>query len=290
MSRGFDHIVHAVRDLDTAADFYGRLGFVVGARNRHPWGTHNRIVQLPGFFIEILTLAEPEKLGEDGFSRLFGGFNRRFLESGEGFSLLLLESSDAQADARSFAAAAIASSPAMRFEREGTRADGSPVKVAFSLAFAQDRLAPGIGFAVCQQHHPENFWNAALQRHPNGVVGVGGAVLVAENPTDHHIFVEALSGVRELHSSSAGICVATPRGDIQVLSPVAFEDYFGIAAPDIGGGARLAALRLTAADLEKVEACLAPAGIAAQRHLGRVIVAPDKAFGAALIFESAPRP
>ncbi|MGP8122859.1 MAG: VOC family protein, partial [Xanthobacteraceae bacterium] len=44
MSRGLDHIVHAVRGLDAAAEFYRRAGFVVGARNRHPWGTHNHIV------------------------------------------------------------------------------------------------------------------------------------------------------------------------------------------------------------------------------------------------------
>ncbi len=30
MARGLDHIVHAVRDLDAAADFYRRLGFIVG--------------------------------------------------------------------------------------------------------------------------------------------------------------------------------------------------------------------------------------------------------------------
>ena len=51
MARGLDHIVHAVRDLDAAAALYQRLGFQVGARNAHPWGTHNHIVQMPGFFI-----------------------------------------------------------------------------------------------------------------------------------------------------------------------------------------------------------------------------------------------
>ena len=65
MARGLDHIVHAVRDLNAAADLYRRLGFTVGARNKHPWGTYNHIVQLPGFFIELLTLGEPEKLGSD---------------------------------------------------------------------------------------------------------------------------------------------------------------------------------------------------------------------------------
>ena len=60
MARGLDHIVHAVRDLDAAAGLYRRLGFQVGSRNRHPraWGTQNHIVQLPGTFIELLTVAD----------------------------------------------------------------------------------------------------------------------------------------------------------------------------------------------------------------------------------------
>ena len=36
MARGLDHLVHVVRDLDAAGAFYQRLGFTVGARNRHP--------------------------------------------------------------------------------------------------------------------------------------------------------------------------------------------------------------------------------------------------------------
>jgi catechol 2,3-dioxygenase-like lactoylglutathione lyase family enzyme len=61
MPNGLDHIVHAVRDLDAAAAFYASAGFIVGARNRHPWGTHNRIVQLKNCYIELLAVAEPER-------------------------------------------------------------------------------------------------------------------------------------------------------------------------------------------------------------------------------------
>ena len=84
MPRGLDHIVHAVRDLDVAADFYRRAGFTVGARNRHSWGTHNHLVQLPGFFMELLTVAEPEKLKGEGFAAFFGVFNREFLAHHQG--------------------------------------------------------------------------------------------------------------------------------------------------------------------------------------------------------------
>src|SRR5690348_1036761 len=159
MARGLDHIVHAVRDLDAAAEFYRRLGFTVGARNRHPWGTHNHVVQLRGFFIELLTFAEPEKLGSDGFSRLFAAYNRDFAAKHDGLSMLILESANAVSDAAAFAATGIAASSAMHFEREGKRPDGTPVKVGFSLAFAEAADAPDIHFATCQQHYPENFWN-----------------------------------------------------------------------------------------------------------------------------------
>jgi catechol 2,3-dioxygenase-like lactoylglutathione lyase family enzyme len=33
MPHGLDHIVHAVHDLDAAAEFYASAGFTVGARN-----------------------------------------------------------------------------------------------------------------------------------------------------------------------------------------------------------------------------------------------------------------
>jgi catechol 2,3-dioxygenase-like lactoylglutathione lyase family enzyme len=82
MPHGLDHIVRAVRDLDAAAKFYARAGFAVGARNRHAWGTHNRIVQLKiglspdvdgegmtlnGLRFEVADIAQTEALlGQNG--------------------------------------------------------------------------------------------------------------------------------------------------------------------------------------------------------------------------------
>jgi hypothetical protein len=175
----------------------------------------------------------------------------------------------------------------LRFEREGKRPDGSPVKVAFSLAFARDALAPAHHFAVCQQHYPENFWNPDYQQHANGVTGVAGAVMVADNPSDHHIFLSAFAGERELLSSSAGITVTTSRGEIQVVTPAAFSDLFGIAAPDVSEGGRLAALRLKSPDMNATQARLSSGVFSPIRHMGRLIVPPDQALGAALVFETA---
>jgi catechol 2,3-dioxygenase-like lactoylglutathione lyase family enzyme len=287
MARGLDHIVHAVRDLDAAADVYGRLGFTVGARNRHPCGTHNRLVQLSGFFIELLTLAEPDKLGSDGFSQNFGRYNQDFLARHEGLSLVILETRDAASTAAEFAAAGILASDVVRLAREGRRPDGSAVQLAFSLAFARDAAAPGLMFAACQHHFPENFWNPAFQVHANKACGIGGAVMVADNPADHHIFLSAFVGERDLAATSSGIVVSTPRGDIAVMAADAFAPHYGVAAPDVSGGPRLAAIRIEVADMAATVRHLQASGVPAEMRMGRIVVPPSAAMGATLVFELA---
>jgi glyoxalase-like protein len=288
MPHGLDHIVHAVHDLDAAAEIYRRAGFTVGARNRHPWGTHNRIVQLKNCYIEILEVAELGKIvphGARSFS--FGAFNRDFLAKREGFSMLILNSSNAARDARSFETSGIGNSEVFDFAREGARPDGTPVKLAFSLAFAADRASPNLRFAVCQHHFPQNFWDPAFQTHANGAGAVPGVVMVADNPTDHHIFLRAFTGLSDLHSTSIGVRARTENGDIEIMEPVSFCDEFGVL-PDVDAeGMTLNALRFEVADLMQAEALHRQSGLASRRHVGRLVVPPDVARGATLIFEVA---
>ncbi len=265
MTHGLDHIVHAVRDLDAAAVFYARAGFTVGARNRHPWGTHNRIVQLKNCYVEILEVAEPEKIVPHG-ARLFsfGASHRDFLKDRQGLDMILLNSSEAHADNASFKAAGIGDFEVFDFAREGVRPDGAPVRVAFSLAFARDPASPDLAFAVCQHHFPENFWNPAFQTH-----------------------VKAFTGVNDLHSSSIGVRARTENGDIEIMEQVAFRDQFGVLPALEGEGMTLNALRFKVADIAQTESLHRKNGIASQTHVGRLVVPPDTAFGATLIFETA---
>src|SRR5262249_22380843 len=183
MPRGIDHVVHAVRDLEAAAELYRRLGFTVGARNQHSWGTHNRIVQLDNFYVELLEVAEAKKIpphgnvvnGPRSFS--FGAFNRDFVTRLQGLSMLALESHDAAADNAAFRAAGIGGYETFYFEREGRSAEGAAVKVAFSLVFAVDPDSPDIGFFACQEHHPKDaFWNPAFQNHANTAASIAAVV------------------------------------------------------------------------------------------------------------------
>ena len=284
MSRGLDHIVHAVHDLEAAGAFYRRLGFTVGARNRHPWGTHNYVVQFPGFFIELLTVAEPEKIvasAPRSFS--FGAFTQHFLARQEGFAMLLMESADARKDAQAFKFSGVGDYDVFDFAREGSKPDGSAVKVAFSLAFATAPDADA-GFFVCQQHHPENFWNPAFQDHANFVSGVAGVMLVAQSPHDYCGFLTAFAGVDALQDEAGGISAVTTRGMIQVMPPARFRDVTGIEPPKTDAGARIAALRLRARNIGALPALLADAGVAAKRCAGGLIIDARDAMGATIIF------
>jgi len=286
MPRGLDHIVHAVRDLDAAAAFYASAGFTVGARNRHPWGTHNRIVQFPGFFIELITVGEPGLIPmppQGSFS--FGGFTRDFLARGEGLSMLVLEGKGAAGDVAAFHQAGIGHLDQFDFERDAKRPDGSTVKVGFSLAFATDPKAPDIGYFTCQQHYPENFWNPAFQIHSNGVAGIAGVTMVADRPADHAAFFRAFCGVSDVTSNPNGIAVRTPRGEIGVMDSTAYRRQFAVKPPNLADGARLAAIRLSLRNKAALISALGKGGIAPVEHLGNVIIPSDIGHGATLIFE-----
>ena len=287
MPHGLDHIVHAVRDLDAAAEFYTRAGFIVGARNRHPWGTHNRIVQLKNCYVEILEVAEPEKIvphGPRSFS--FGAFNRDFLARREGLSMLLLNSRDAIADARAFEASGIGAFDVFEFAREGKRPDGTTVKLAFSLAFAAEPHSPDVRFAVCQHHYPENFWNPAFQTHVNGAQSVPGVVMLANAPASHRDFLKAYTGAAEVSSRGAGATAHTENGDIEILTPSSAHELLGVPVEAHGDGITLNAMRFAVPDLAQTQALHRQNGLATRRHGERLILPPTEAFGATLIFET----
>jgi catechol 2,3-dioxygenase-like lactoylglutathione lyase family enzyme len=287
VARGIDHIAHAVRDLDAAAEFYRRAGFIVSARNRHPpvWGTQNHLVQLPGCYIELLSLGDMSATAPHGpryFS--FGAFARDFLAKGQGLAMLALQGRGA-ADAAEFRDGDLGDFDLFEFAREGKRPDGTPVKLAFSLAFARDPKSPEAAFFTCLHHHPENFWNPDFQAHPNGASALAGVVLVADNPSDHHIFLSGFTGERDLQATSTSIAIKTPCEEIQVMTPSSFRDHFGTAPPAAQTGARLAAVRFAVRDLDAARALFNRDNLPVHERTGRLIVGPDTALGATLAFE-----
>jgi hypothetical protein len=279
-SRGIDHLVLASRDLDAVVDAYRRLGFQVGARNRHAWGTENHIVQFEGAFLELISLgADFSPLAPDAPAAPFASFIDAYLRHREGLAMLVLQSSDALADQAAYDKAGLGFAPPLHFERRGKRPDGSDVHVAFSLAFARSPRIADAGFFVCQQHYPENFWNPAFQVHANTARRVLGVVLVAEAPNDHAPFLSAFA-TGEPRASAGGIIIPAGAGEIEIVTPMAFRERFGAELGD--GGPRFGASRIGVADLTAAEALWKGRGIPYIRHGGQFTTSVG---GCAIAFE-----
>lgn len=282
--RGLNHLVIGVRDLDAAGAFYERLGFTVGARNRHPWGTENRIVQFPGSFLELITIGDAAAIPAPAPRQFsFGQFVREALERGEGLSMLVLESRDAKADAAAFHGAGIGDFEPFFFERQAKRPDGSTVRVAFSLAFAADPLAPECGFFVCQQHEPQNFWNPAFQQHANGASALSAAILVTDDPGKHRTFLSAFAGFPDVLEGNADYVLTLPRGRIDVLDTEAAQAIYH-AEPDTTP-ARFLGFCVTVPDLDALAERLEAAEISFGRGEERIVVPAEAAMGCVIAFE-----
>jgi hypothetical protein len=289
--RGIDHVVAATRDLGLAADAWSRAGFRLTPTARHPWGTENRLVQLAGSFVEILGIGDGAAIPEPTATAFsFGAYNRDFLAGhGDGLSMLVLESKDAEADRAAFAAAGLRTYEPFGFERIAVSPEGEERKVGFDLTFTGFPGAtgePDMAFFTCRQRFPENFWRPEYQDHPNTAQALAAVVLVAPDPSDFHEGLSAFAGVREFHASSYGLEIPTPRGTIEVLTPAAYRWRHGAEAlAEDPQTLVFKGLRFTVADLGRAAEQVIAGGFTVTDHAGGFVVAD--LGGASLAFEPA---
>lgn len=287
--KGIDHLVHAVADLEAARATYGRLGFTLTPPADHPWGTRNSLAQLDGNFIELLEVVDPGSMEEASFDAFsFGAFNRDFLVRGEGLSMLVLDSEDAEADRAAFLARGLRVYAPFSFKRQAGQPDGSTATVAFDLTFTTHPSLPDVAFFTCRNRFPGHFWKADYQRHANGARQISGAVLVAPEPAELHEFVEGFTGQRELRATSFGLDCRLARGVFDVMTPAGFTALFGECYP-LGKleSPRLVAMRLAVNDLDGFEASARAAGFSPERRSGAVLIPAAELHGSTLIAEAA---
>jgi catechol 2,3-dioxygenase-like lactoylglutathione lyase family enzyme len=285
MTRRIDHLVVAVHDLDQAASFYQRLGFQVGARNRHPWGTENRIVQLPSSFIELITVGEGAAIAPHRASAFsFGAFVQDYLRDREGLAMLVLDSQDAKADAALFSESGIGSFEPFHFERSGRRPDGSETKVAFTLAFTSAENSPKAGFFVCQQHFPENFWNPEFQRHDNKATQISSVTLAAPSPERLRSFLRAFTGVQPASPDGDDLSFRLGESHIDVLTPDDAAEIYGSVEVELDQPS-FVAFAVRVEDIHRQAQGLDSADIPYQHIGSRLIVPASAAFGVAIAFE-----
>ncbi|HZH52228.1 MAG TPA: VOC family protein [Microvirga sp.] len=286
MQRRIDHLVVAVQDLDEASSLYQRLGFQVGARNRHPWGTENRLVQLQTSFIELISVGEGAEIPPHEEGRFsFGAFVRDYLARRQGLAMLVLGSADAKADAAAFAQKGIGSFEPFFFERRGRRPDGAPTQVAFTLAFARDEAAPQAGFFVSQQHTPENFWNTEFQRHDNKAVDVATVAFVAAEPDRHAAFLTAFTGAEPERVTGRDLSFPLEGARLHVMAADDAAEVYGSVEvePDQPS---FVAYSVRVEDMGRQGRWLDAAEIPYQHIGSRIVVPASAAFGVAIAFEA----
>jgi Glyoxalase-like domain len=286
MAGGLDHLVVVAHDLGRQAELYRRLGFQVGAQNRHDWGTINHIVQFDGCFLELLST-------EDGFERPAPGLPlgqfvdtiADYLDAREGLAMMVLEGHDTAGDHAAFNAAGIGFPETFYFARQGRRPGGEAVEVAFSLAFARDAAIKDAGFFVCEQHAPEMFWNPDFQVHGNSANGIKRIVFASDDPSRHAVFFGAYTG-KQGAEIDGGIRFKLDRSAIEVLTPAACAYEFGAEALPPLDTPRFAAIEFSVEDKAPVITKLEAGGPAFEQRARAIVVPASSAMGVTLAFSA----
>ena len=286
MPRAIDHLVIPARDLAEQADFYRRLGFQVGARNRHPWGTENHIVQFDGAFLELIGLGRGVRRAGGRARRLFvRRLRRRFPAAARGAG----DAGHALATTRrptgdnsrpmSSAISRASISPARRAGPTGARSTSrsrspSPPRPAL----------PEAGFFVCQQRFPENFWSRAAQVHPNGAKGIAGLAIAHESPGEATDFLTRFLGAGAARREGEGFVIEADGARIECAPRAALAERYGGSA--IGAdGPPIALARIAVADIEAARRVLVASRVRYEARGEALVVDCAAAMGAAIVFE-----
>lgn len=276
MARGLQNVIHYVGDLEKAADLYRRAGFTVGPRDELGFSPERRI-QVPGFSLTLMGELDRSKIPPE--VRIIPG-----PEPKQALTGIMLEDFEASA-------AAAVSEPVWTITArlaptaEELRSDPAKMQAAYEKGDPLGGALADIGFSISDPYEWQDVWNANLQDHANSVSAVAGVVIVANDPSDDHAFLSAYTGQRELRATSAGVFAQTRRGEVSIMTPVAFRDRFAISPPDVSAKARLAAVRFAVRDRRALVAALAAGSLPHLRHLDAIVVAPEILMGATLVFE-----
>ena len=285
-SRGIDHVVLSVCDLDSAEGFFTRAGFTLTPRAEHPFGTSNHLAILDGNFLELLGTTAPDKIPPHQTNQFsLPAQHEDLLSRREGLSFLVLFSDDAARDHESFVAGGLPASKPLDFSRLAGQPNGNDETMAFTIVIVADPAMPDAPHFVCQQHTPEFFWHPEYQDHTNGAAMIGEVILVADRPADLAPYYAALVAPNAVHGEGDSLLVETPKGRIVVLnvSDLATR-YGGMAVPVHAPRPYIVGVQFLTADLDAAETCLKAGAIAYVRGDDAIRIGPDEAFGAVIEF------
>jgi hypothetical protein len=277
--KGINHLVLASQDLEAMRSAYQTLGFTVLPRGQLPFGINNTVIQLDGSYLELLTVTGPRDVpGHSPGHFSFGAFNRDYLARHEGFSMLVLDTTDARADIESWRQAGFQVYQPFDFSKTARMPDGENVELSFSLAFVTHPAAPWFRLFACQYSRPEYYAQPRYQNHANAASTVQDVWIVGESAQDLTDFLSKVTGASS-HSKDSDVTVLQTRTGVIVLAhPRAFGAAFGVSAPHPEDGPHLAGFTIGCRTLAH------PAVLDLPKTGARYVLPPSRGFGTAIAF------
>jgi catechol 2,3-dioxygenase-like lactoylglutathione lyase family enzyme len=271
---GIDHVVIAVRDLDSTRDSYRRMGFTVTPRGYHTLGSQNHCVMFGQDYFELLMV--PQRLpGRE--------YYYDFARIGEGLAAVALKTDNARGAFGELTAAALAPSDPVDFSRPVQLAEGAKT-ASFRITQLGLEQTPGGQVFLCQHFTRDVVWRPEYQTHANTATGLAAVAILSADIGATAAAYERLFDVKA-KAISEGLLIETGDTPIAVVS----EPALAKRLPGIWISARhqpcMAALFVRVADRDAAERSLRAGGLEPRRMPdGSVAVGAAEAHGVALVF------
>lgn len=268
-----DHVVVNVRDrLDEAVETYRRLGFTMTPRGYHTLGSMNHLAIFGTDYLELIAAQQGDARRTDILDWPFG------------LNGLVFGTEESTAVYAALDAVGLPVEPPLEFSRPVALPAGPR-----DAKFRTVQLKPGVVEAgrvyFCHHFTRDLVWRDEWRHHANGVTGVIGVTIAAEDPAALGAIFARMFGSDAVQKGAAGCSLAVGLSRVDIVPPTALGTEFGTAAPDGGGRSQfMAALSLRTRSLDSAAAALQAGGVAARREPERIVVSAADAFGVTLEF------
>lgn len=181
-----DHVVLLVKDLDTAAEDFVRLGFTVTPESRHSMGSRNRCIMLADqSYIELLDITE-RRGGDSDFHTL--------MARGNGVAGLAFREAPLAQMRQRLAGTGIPTREIERFSRP-IGICGRTELAEFAVCHIPLDVTKDYKLFFCHHLTPDRLWTAGATTHSNGVEALAGVQLAVSEPKDFSTLLGCVLGV-----------------------------------------------------------------------------------------------
>ena len=274
---GIDHAVVMVKEIDTAAENWKRLGFTLSPRGTHSahMGSGNYTIMFDPDYMELLGVLTSTEHNAPARAYL--------AKHGDGIERVAFTAVDSAAGAEEIRARGYTPIGPTDFERPVTMPDGTLSAAKFRTFQWPTTEAPGgVRIFACQHKTRGTVWIPELMKHANGARCLRQVLIATQDAAKDAAHLSRMID-REARNEPDG-AVAVPSGANRADFVFLTRDqlakrYPGVALAGLPerGGAGL----VIAADLTQAEKALGSSGI---RSGGAICVLPAAANGTLLVF------